>query len=302
MITDNGIYYLYRHIRLDTNEVFYVGIGTKTFRDIKYGYYTRANQKASHRSGFWHVIANKSKYIVEIILETDDKEYIKYKEREFINLYGRKDLENGSLVNLSDGGDGFQNRSKCSAYKYIKTLKDNGNYDATISRIIQIGKKNTDEGNTSNKPIFQYTLDGVLVHGYTKIKDCVSSTGVSNVSLTKAIKNKVSVMGYYYTSIFYESINISLFRLTTYNRTVIKICPNTRDIVGKFDSLQSAAKSVGGDKGNVFSSIHKIKKCKGFYWAYETGYELFIKRAYKKYGNKKLINSVKPTNNLWQEL
>lgn len=29
MIVSNGKYYLYRHIRLDTNEVFYVGIGTK---------------------------------------------------------------------------------------------------------------------------------------------------------------------------------------------------------------------------------------------------------------------------------
>ena len=29
MIVENGKYYLYRHIRLDKNEPFYIGIGTK---------------------------------------------------------------------------------------------------------------------------------------------------------------------------------------------------------------------------------------------------------------------------------
>ena len=37
MIEDQGKYYLYRHIRLDTNEPFYIGIGKKlsNFKQIK---------------------------------------------------------------------------------------------------------------------------------------------------------------------------------------------------------------------------------------------------------------------------
>lgn len=30
MIVDNGKYYLYRHIRLDKNEPFYIGIGSRS--------------------------------------------------------------------------------------------------------------------------------------------------------------------------------------------------------------------------------------------------------------------------------
>lgn len=43
MIVDEGKYYLYRHIRLDKNEPFYIGIGTKNKH--KYPYF-RAKSKA----------------------------------------------------------------------------------------------------------------------------------------------------------------------------------------------------------------------------------------------------------------
>jgi hypothetical protein len=44
MIKDNGKYFIYRHIRLDTNEVFYIGVGTKYYdkRAINCNVYRRA--------------------------------------------------------------------------------------------------------------------------------------------------------------------------------------------------------------------------------------------------------------------
>ena len=48
----NKKYYLYRHIRVDKNEPFYIGIGTKTNADIKYGTYTRANIKRK-KNNIW---------------------------------------------------------------------------------------------------------------------------------------------------------------------------------------------------------------------------------------------------------
>lgn len=86
---------LYRHIRLDTNEVFYIGIG-----DIK-----RANDKTS-RSKYWRSITNKTKYRIDIILENLTWDDACKKEIEFIKLYGRKDLGLGTLVNMTDGGEG----------------------------------------------------------------------------------------------------------------------------------------------------------------------------------------------------
>lgn len=94
--------YVYRHIRLDKNEVFYIGIGS----DNK-GKYTRAfNKYKSVRSDIWSKIVSKTSYEVEIVLDDLSWEEAKLKEREFIQLYGRKNLNKGSLANLTDGGDG----------------------------------------------------------------------------------------------------------------------------------------------------------------------------------------------------
>jgi len=99
-------YYLYRHIRLDKNEPFYIGIGTKykKFHTHKREY-ARAFQKRD-RNQFWKFIVNKTKYKIDIIFETNDYEIIKLKEIEFIKIYGRKNTNTGSLVNLTDGGEG----------------------------------------------------------------------------------------------------------------------------------------------------------------------------------------------------
>lgn len=116
-------HYLYRHIRLDKNEPFYIGIGTKQGKKVKhrhiYTEYPRAYSKYL-RSDFWRKVVAKTEYEVEILLESDDYEFIKQKEVEFIALYGRRDLEKGTLVNLTDGGDGVL----CLGEKSLKNLRE----------------------------------------------------------------------------------------------------------------------------------------------------------------------------------
>ena len=90
--------YLYRHIRLDKNEPFYIGIGS----DEKY---KRAYSK-NDRNQHWHNIVNKIEYEVEIVLDELSWEEACNKEIEFIKIYGRKDLNEGTLVNMTDGGEG----------------------------------------------------------------------------------------------------------------------------------------------------------------------------------------------------
>lgn len=90
--------YVYRHIRLDKNEPFYIGIGS----DDKY---IRAN-KRSQRNIHWKRIVAKTDYEVEILLDGLTWDDAKEKEKEFIALYGRCNLGNGCLVNMTEGGDG----------------------------------------------------------------------------------------------------------------------------------------------------------------------------------------------------
>jgi hypothetical protein len=90
--------YVYRHIRLDKNEPFYIGIGS----DDKY---YRANKK-SQRNIHWKRVVAKTPYEIEIMLDNLTWDEACEKEREFIKLYGRVNLKTGPLTNMTDGGDG----------------------------------------------------------------------------------------------------------------------------------------------------------------------------------------------------
>jgi hypothetical protein len=92
--------HVYRHIRLDTNQPFYIGIGLD---DIP----KRAYETRSRRSEWWNRIANKHGYEVHILFENVSIDFAKEKEKEFISLYGRINLGTGTLCNLTNGGDGI---------------------------------------------------------------------------------------------------------------------------------------------------------------------------------------------------
>ena len=95
--------YLYKHIRTDTNEVFYIGIGEDKINEtnlFKRAYVTYDRNK------YWKNIINKTDYKIEIILNNLSWEEACSKEIEYIKIYGRKDLGLGTLVNMTDGGDG----------------------------------------------------------------------------------------------------------------------------------------------------------------------------------------------------
>lgn len=84
---------VYIHKRIDNGEVFYVGIG-KTEK--------RAKSK-DKRSKFWKDYVNLHNYEYEIVL---DNILWKEKEIELISFYGRRDMKNGTLVNMTFGGEG----------------------------------------------------------------------------------------------------------------------------------------------------------------------------------------------------
>jgi hypothetical protein len=91
--------YIYRHIRKDKNQPFYIGIGS----DLKY---KRANEK-SRRNNMWYKISNKTGYEVQILFDNITWKEACEKENEFIKLYGRIDIGTGILCNMTDGGDGI---------------------------------------------------------------------------------------------------------------------------------------------------------------------------------------------------
>jgi len=91
---------VYRHVRMDTNMPFYIGIGSSS---------SRAFCK-DRRNKHWNSIVANTDYRVDILIDEIDIDLAKKKEKEFINLYGRSDLGLGTLCNYTDGGDGTFNR------------------------------------------------------------------------------------------------------------------------------------------------------------------------------------------------
>jgi hypothetical protein len=118
---------VYEHLRNDTNEVFYVGIGEKE---------KRAFDKCK-RSPYWKSIANKVGYSVNIIHKDIDWEEAKKIEILLIEKYGRKDLGLGNLVNMTDGGQGSLGLkiSEETREKMSKAQKgeNNPNFGKTLS-------------------------------------------------------------------------------------------------------------------------------------------------------------------------
>ena len=87
---------VYEHLRNDTNEVFYVGIGVDS---------NRAFEKHG-RNPHWKNIVNKVGYTVNIVYKDIEHKEAKKIEILIIEKYGRKNLGLGNLVNMTDGGEG----------------------------------------------------------------------------------------------------------------------------------------------------------------------------------------------------
>jgi len=129
--------YVYKHIRLDKDEPFYIGIGI----DPK-----RSTSKEG-RNKYWKHIVKLTDYRIEIILE--DLTWLEAceKEKEFIKLYGRKDLGLGTLVNMTDGGDGITGYIMPEESKKERSIKSQGignpfyGKTHTSESLLKIGEK-----------------------------------------------------------------------------------------------------------------------------------------------------------------
>jgi hypothetical protein len=170
--------YVYRHIRLDKNQPFYIGVGT-------HDTYKRAYDEKS-RNPHWKHIVNKTKYKVDILIDELSEQDAFAKEIEFISLYG-KHSNGGLLCNISDGGEGgflsneVNEKRKLALLgrklpNYIKEkirIKAIGRKASfsTKEKMSQIHKKNgtgkwlVSKGhqNGNAKPVSQYNLDGTFI-------------------------------------------------------------------------------------------------------------------------------------------
>lgn len=223
-------YYLYRHIRLDKNEPFYIGIG-KVYPGT--AYYNRAYSK-NYRNKYWSNVVSKTVYNVEILFETDNVIEISQKEKEFILLHGRKDLKTGTLVNMTDGGEltysfgpeelkrrseqmkgvsyfrgkvhseetkeKMRNSHKNRDYSYLKGRKLSKEKIQQLSTInkgnkYNLGKKASQEkrdkiSKSKFKMVLQYSVSGEFIKEFNSINEAAKEINSAAASISSVLSGK----------------------------------------------------------------------------------------------------------------
>jgi len=190
-------YCVYRHRRMDNNEIFYIGIGNEKRPYQKY---------KSNRNKYWHNIVNKTEYEVEIISLNLDVETAKELEIFLIQLYGRKDLKTGNLVNMTDGGDGCLNlkHSKETRKKQGLGRKNKPISEAHIFALIKAntGRKVSEEGkikmklNNKKKLIplgivkKKKIIDTITGEIFNSMQECSRIKNINYSTLQRSIKGK----------------------------------------------------------------------------------------------------------------
>lgn len=126
----NKKYCIYRHITLDTNEVFYIGVGS-----IK-------RSRSKQRTKYWNNIVNKHGYEIQILKKDLSWEDACELERILIAYYGRRDLNTGILVNLTNGGEGAVGVIRTPEYrKYLSNRMKGFKHSDETKLKISIQKK-----------------------------------------------------------------------------------------------------------------------------------------------------------------
>ncbi len=233
-----NMHYLYRHIRLDTNQVFYIGLGTKTrqnmFLTIKSEFYRAYDFKK--RNIIWKRIAAKTNVRVEILFESDDLSFIQQKEKEFILMYGRLVNQTGLLANLAEGGD---------SQSYNMNIK-----------------------------VKQLTLNNETVKIWDQLKDIEKELGYLKTNVVKCCRKKqLTAYGYkweYVDNNAYNDIYPSTARKKSQNNRVgIYVTNGTETLL--FRTITEVAEKYGYHKSTIQAYIsnkrqHKFLKFRYAEW------------------------------------
>jgi hypothetical protein len=168
---DNKDAYVYRHRRASDMSVFYVGIGV-----IK-----RRAWSKNGRNRHWHNIVNKHGFKYEIIADGISRDDAKELEMFLISQYGRMDLGNGQLVNMTGGGDGMYDISVEAKHLLSERRKGRKHHQSTKSKMSEAQSRGK---HSQAKKVIDLS-NGVI---YDCIKDAAESYGIGYHNL----KDKLS--------------------------------------------------------------------------------------------------------------
>jgi hypothetical protein len=130
-----------------------------------------------------------------------------------------------------------------------------------------------------NQPVYQYNMQGELLHRYRTPAEAAKAMGVVQGTITNAIKRQSQLAnGYYWRyaerqDLVAVYIDVSAFKqkrsnyLNAKNRQVEKIDKNGKAL-NTFESVTAAASAMGVASGTISKACKKNANCKGHRWRY----------------------------------
>lgn len=277
------IYYLYTHTRLDTNQIFYVGIG-KSFNDFNF----ERSKTTSKRSKEWKQIYNECncKIKIDIVSKFDNHDDCCKAEISLIKYYGRQINNTGYLVNKAPGGHKWKDVKIIYQYtlngEYLRSwndIKEVSNYLKISASSIY--KAANIEGRSSGnylfkwfktdkiepyiqyknliKKIYQFSKTGEFIKSYNSITEAYKNNKLYRNSFKNINKNKPCIAGNYYWS---------FDRYKCYIKRIIYQYKDDK-LINKYSSLPEAAKALGKKSVNSIDNALKKKvqlKAYGYTW------------------------------------
>jgi hypothetical protein len=209
--------YVYRHIRSDKNEVFYIGVGLGDDKT-----YSRAYSQ-KNRNFHWYSIVKNTSYDIEIMIDdlTDNEAF--EKEIEFITIYGKKN-NGGTLCNIADGGQGGCLGEEVNKIR-SQSLRGHKLSDETKDKIRRASKgrkasaltkqkmsdthkknktgswlKSKGHHNGRAKKVYQFDLSGKFIREWECSTYASSELGINKSCISETInKKQKSAGGYLWT-------------------------------------------------------------------------------------------------------
>lgn len=266
----NTKFYIYVHYTID-NVPFYVGKGNKN----------RCLHK-SNRSKWWNNIVNKYGYYIEIKEINLNEDECFQKEIYWIEHFGRKVLKNGTLINLTKGGEGVSGRiypkeelEQRSNYwrENLDRLQNIGNRVNYFGKKL-LGNKNPNYGNKGSKnpiskSVVKLDLKGNFIYKYESLIEAEINNNVKGVSaVCRGKRNQLNGFIYVYEQDYINN-NYHISMGITNKKKVLQIDIKTNKIIKKYNSTQET-KIDGFFPNHVARAARGDRKTyKGFLWKYE---------------------------------
>ena len=200
---------IYKHLK-PCGEVFYIGIGQEE---------KRAKSK-SDRNNYWHNVVNKYGYEVQILKSDLTWEDACEMEKVLISWFGRRDLGLGTLVNLTDGGEGNvgwvasdETRARMSKSKKEKLSHNYGKKASKEAKekmsISATGRKHSEESKEKNRIASSNVSEETKLKRYLKNKGkkrtFEQAKRISDAKTDKITKNSIIILDIL-TGVFYISL------------------------------------------------------------------------------------------------